>query len=71
MARHELRFQVPWRPIGKEDVVFAVEADGEKLGELKVSKGAVVWKPRHGKRAYRADWTRFDRLMREAQKGDF
>lgn len=71
MARHRVQFQVPWRPIGIEDVVFSVEEDGEKLGELKVSKGAVVWRPRHGKRAFRADWGRFDRLMRQAHAGKF
>jgi hypothetical protein len=71
MATHKVDFQVPWRPIGREDVVFSVEQDGEKLGELKVSKGAVVWRPRHGKRSYRADWTRLDHLMRQARVGKF
>jgi hypothetical protein len=62
---HDVRFQVPWRGLGKEDVVFRVSADDELLGTLKVSKGAVVWWPGKGKLGYKMRWERFDRFMRE------
>jgi hypothetical protein len=65
MARHEVRFLLPWRRLGKEDVVFRVAQDDELLGTLKVSKGAVVWWPGKAKLGFKMDWERFDALMRE------
>lgn len=69
MARHEVRFVLPWRRLGKEDVIFRVEQDGELLGTLKVSKGAVVWWPGRAKLGFKMSWERFDRAMREGQRG--
>ena len=62
---HTVTFDLPRRVLGKQDVVFEVFEDGELLGKLKVSKGAVVWNPAWGKRGYRVSWTTFDSLMKE------
>ena len=40
---HEVTFQVTERVLGKSDIQFKVKADGEVVGELRVSKGAIVW----------------------------
>lgn len=69
MARHNVRFQIPWRGLGKEDVVFKVFEDEELLGTLKVSKGAVVWWPGKGKLGFKMHWARFDKAMREGTRG--
>ena len=69
MAKHDVRFQVPWRSLGKEDVTFRVMADDELLGTLKVSKGAVVWWPGNAKLGYKLSWTRFDQAMRVGHRG--
>ena len=69
MARHEVRFVLPWRKLGKEDVVFRVDQDGELLGTLKVSKGAVVWWPGRAKLGYKMSWERFGIAMRDGRKG--
>jgi hypothetical protein len=70
MARHWVSFQVPWRNLGKEDVVFKVEIEDEELlGTLKVSKGAVVWWPGKAKLGYKMTWERFDQAMREGLRG--
>lgn len=42
MARHEVRFTVPQRPLGKADVEFDIKRNGEALGRLKVSKALSV-----------------------------
>jgi hypothetical protein len=60
MPKHDVTFTLPWRPLGKEDVVYEIRQDGELFGTLKVSKGAVVWRPAHKKLAYRLSWDGFD-----------
>ena len=69
MAKHDVRFQVPWRGLGKEDVVFQVVENEELLGTLKVSKGAVVWWPGKAKLGYKMTWERFDQVMRQGYRG--
>ena len=51
--------------IGKKDVVFKVYSDGRKFGELRLSKGAVVWRGRKDKIGRKMRWVKFDRLMQE------
>jgi hypothetical protein len=63
MARHEVRFTIPERRLGKADIEFAVYQDGERLGLLKVSKGAIVWRQANKKRGLVMGWATFDRLM--------
>jgi hypothetical protein len=63
MPRHDVWFTVPERRLGNADIEFAVYADGERLGVLKVSKGAVVWRHANKKLARSMDWSSFDRMM--------
>ena len=65
MPRHDVRFTVPERRLGNADIEFAVYSDGERLGLLKVSKGAVVWRHANKKRGFSMDWSAFDRIMQE------
>ena len=62
---HEVSFEIPKRDLGKSDVEFHVKKDGEKLGTLAVSKGAVVWFPKDHTIGYKLSWSWFDTLMRE------
>lgn len=48
----------------KADIVFEVRRDDVLLGTLYVSRGAVAWKPRYGKKNYRFPWSKFDEVMR-------
>lgn len=63
MPRHDVRFTIPERRLGNADIEFAVYTDDERLGLLKVSKGAIVWRHANKKRGFRMDWTTFDRMM--------
>ena len=46
MATHELSLSVPSGEIHNGDVIVTVHSDGVKLGELRVSRGSIDWKPR-------------------------
>lgn len=63
MAEHDVTFTIPWRDLGKADVEFEVKKDGEALGKLEISKGAVVWFPRNGSYGYKMPWMKFGELM--------
>jgi hypothetical protein len=42
-----------------------VEQDGNRLGVVKISRGAIDWKPGKAKRTWSLSWSQFDDLMRE------
>ncbi len=65
MPRHDVRFTIPERKLGNSDIEFQIYSDEERLGQLSVSKGAVVWRHANAKRAYVMEWATFDRVMRE------
>ncbi len=60
---HEVQFTIPTRELGRSDVEFAVTKDGELLGTLKVSKGSLVWLPKHTREGHKATWAEFDEIM--------
>jgi len=62
---HHVTFTVPDRPLGHNDVAFMVRQSGDILGTLKVSKGALVWRPGRGKHSYKLTWSQFDAVVKE------
>lgn len=65
MAKHIVNMSIPTtKMVLSADVVFEVRSDGEKLGELRVSKGTIDWAPVNAKNPYRRSWEQFDRMMR-------
>ena len=65
MATHRVTFTLPERTLGNSDIEFTVQSDDVRLGILKVSKGALLWRPANKKRGYIVGWDAFDRLARE------
>ena len=65
MAKHDVQFEVPARPLGRADASFVVKRDGAVLGTLTVSNGSVVWFPKGTSYGCKVGWKRFDELMRE------
>ncbi len=65
MAEHEISISIPPKMVQNVDVVFEVYSDGEKLGELHVSKGTIDWHPRNLRRIASLSWEQFDRIMRD------
>ena len=68
MAKHDVWFDIPVRRLGKTDLNFYVESDGETLGQLSVSKGTVVWYPKGSRIGLEMGWKRFSEMMQENGK---
>jgi hypothetical protein len=60
MPQHRVNFDIPDRPLAHADVIFTVYEDNEKFGELRVSKGAVVWFPANKVKGFRLSWKQLD-----------
>jgi hypothetical protein len=63
MAQHDVEYTTPSAMLDTRDLVFVVQRDGVKLGEMRVSKGSVVWFPYNTRYGYRLDWSQLDRLI--------
>ena len=64
---HYVSFTVPDRDLGNADIVFRAWDDEEKIGTLRVSKGAIEWFAKDSKRPTRKmTWRQFSkRIMRD------
>jgi hypothetical protein len=67
MATHAITVH-PSRPLEvvNADLVIEVTADGEKFGQLQVSRGSIDWVPGGHQIALSLSWERFDQLMKDA-----
>jgi hypothetical protein len=66
MPRHDVDMSIPTtKMVLHADVVFEVRSDGEKFGELRISKGSVDWIPANAQIPAKLSWEQFDRVMRE------
>jgi hypothetical protein len=65
MPKHDIEIAIPPKVVINSDVRFVVRSDGEKLGELLVSRGTIAWVPGHSPNAIHIRWEQFDELMRE------
>ncbi|MDE3094453.1 MAG: hypothetical protein KGK07_00445 [Chloroflexota bacterium] len=62
---HDVTFRIPERRVGNSDIEIAVREDGDLLGTLGISKGALLWMPANKRRGFVLEWAAFDRLARE------
>ncbi len=62
---HDVTFKLPERQVGNSDIEIAVREDGDLLGTLGISKGAMLWMPANKRIGYMLEWSTFDRLARE------
>ena len=65
MAQHEVKFNVPKRPLAHKDIEFEVTANGVKIGELRVSKGGILWVSRNDQLGRKLGWRRLAELAEE------
>lgn len=66
--KHTVRITTSSLELTKADVEFKVFRDDEVFGTLYVSRGAIVWKPKSGKKNFKVDWSKFDTLMQYGLK---
>ena len=62
---HDVTLRLPERQVGNADIEIAVREDGDLLGTLGISKGALLWMPANKRKGFTLEWTTFDRLARE------
>src|SRR3954453_18267181 len=65
MAVHRVELALPPTDIQTADVVVNVWSDDELLGELRISRGTIDWRPGHHQAIFSMDWERFDEVMRD------
>ena len=65
---HSVKFTIPKQDLSYSDVVFEAEHNGEKLGKLKVSQGAVVWTPKNGKKGWKVSWAELGDLVKSKSR---
>lgn len=64
MPDHTIKLSQPTVELGRQDYVFHVHVDGEKVGELHVSEGGLDWWPRSAKAKKRVkSWEQLRRFM--------
>ena len=68
---HRISMQQPKENIVNKDVVFIIKKNGKKLGELRISKGALEWKPRNSTYTNYMTWSDFSGIMENGGEGAF
>jgi hypothetical protein len=63
MPQHKIEISQPPKSILHSDVTFSVYSDDVLLGELRISKGSIDWRPPHARKAVQRRWERFARMM--------
>jgi hypothetical protein len=66
MPEHDIEITLPSKPLVNVDATIVVRSDGQKLGELHISKGSVDWKAAGKQRAKPISWERLAALLDEA-----
>ena len=70
LALSRIVVNLPTRDLGKTDIHFTVMGDGEMLGKLEVSKGALVWYPSGTKIGHKMTWTDLNKEMQKYPKSE-
>jgi hypothetical protein len=70
MPKHDIEAALPAHRILNTDVQIVVKSDGRLLGELRVSKGTIDWRPGRHQYTVRLSWEKFARLMERVHDGE-
>ena len=64
--RHEVNFSGPRKTsLGSSAIVFEVKVDGEDLGDLRIRRGTIDWKPTKVHYRYRLTWQQVAELAEQ------
>jgi len=58
--KHEVKFDIPSRNLGRADISFRVKINGATFGKLEVSNGSLVWYPKDLTYGHKISWSKFD-----------
>ena len=65
---HDVKLSVPSLPVGVADVRFIVRRNGRTFGELRISKGTVVWMRANKTYGRRLRWDQIDEFAQREGK---
>jgi CRISPR/Cas system-associated protein Csm6 len=63
VPKHHIEISLPTKPLKNVDTTISVWSDGEKLGELRVSRGTLDWKSARRKTVKSISWERLAALL--------
>ena len=66
MPEHDIEITLPSKPLKNVDTVIAVWSDGQKLGELQISKGSLDWKAAGKQKSKSIGWEKLADLLDKA-----
>jgi hypothetical protein len=66
MAVHKIEISQPAKTVLNNDISFTIWSDGQKLGELNLSKGSADWRSKNQRKPKRVRWERLAQLLDEA-----
>ena len=70
MAVHRVELALPATDIQNADVSVSVWSDDELLGELRISRGSLDWRPGRHQSAWSMEWERFDEVIARQRAPD-
>jgi hypothetical protein len=65
MARHDIEVELPARRILNTDLRVTVNSDGTRLGELRISRGTIDWRPANRQKPISMRWETFAKLVED------
>ncbi len=63
LPKHHIEISLPTKPLKNVDTMISIWSDGEKLGEMRVSRGTLDWKSARKKSAKSISWERLAELL--------
>jgi hypothetical protein len=70
MAQHDIEANLPAHRVLNTDLSVVVKSDGRRLGELRISKGSIDWRPSKHQGIVKMRWERFADFMERYQAGE-
>ncbi len=68
MPRHHIEISLPTKPLKNVDTTIAVWSDGDKLGEMRISRGSLDWIPAGAQNPRRITWENLAYLLNDPNR---
>ena len=65
MAEHAVSYTIPYFKLGGTGIEFGIERNAELFGNLRISKGGLVWILAGKQHGFKLRWSSFDRMAQE------
>lgn len=69
MPKHDIEVALPAHEVVNADLTVVVKSDGRRLGELRISKGTIDWRPSKHHSPVSMRWETFADVMERWKQG--